>query len=116
MSSKPTRQEIISELWSRGSLLYKCHEVQKEMYNIFYNSPKNSTLVWLLARQSGKSYLLSILALEQALRKKNSIIKIVTDTKLHIKSIVEPIFKELLADCPDNLKPDYKVKDRKSVV
>lgn len=109
MSKELSRHEIIAELWARGNLLYKCHKVQKEMYNIFYDSAKNSTLVWLLARQSGKSYLLSILALEQALRKKNSIIKIVTDTKLHIKSIVEPIFKELLEDCPESLKPEYKI-------
>lgn len=108
MTNTLSKQDIIAELWSRGNLYWKCHEVQKEMYNLFYNSPKNSTLVWLLARQTGKSYLLSILAIEQALRKANSIIKIVTDTKLHIKSIVEPIFKELLADCPTNLKPEYK--------
>lgn len=108
MNNKLTKAEILSELWHRGSLIYKCHEVQKEMYKIFYDSEKNSKLVWLLARQSGKSYLLSILALEQALKKPNSIIKFVTDTKLHIKSIVEPIFRDLLKDCPDNLKPEYK--------
>ena len=108
MSNQLSKQDVIKELWNRGNLSWKCHAVQKEMYDLFYASPKNSTLVWLLARQTGKSYLLSILAIEQALRKKDSIIKIVTDTKIHIKSIVEPIFKSLLEDCPDNIKPEYK--------
>lgn len=108
--SKITKQEAISELWRRGDLSWKCHSVQKEMYNIFYSSPKNSILVWLLARQSGKTFLLSILALEQALRKSNAIIKMVTDTKLHIKSILEPIFIELLKDCPQELKPEFKTQ------
>lgn len=106
-----SKSEIKRELWHRGQLRWKCHKAQEEMYDLFYKSPVNSTLVWLLARQTGKSYLLGILALEQALRKGNSIIKIVTDTKLHIKSILEPIFRELLNDCPQSLKPDFKKND-----
>jgi hypothetical protein len=105
-----TKAEAIAEFWNRGNLKYKCHPIQKEMYNIFYEAPKHSTLVWLLARQSGKSYLLGILALEQAFRHANSIIKMVTDTKLHLKSIFEKIFEDLLADCPEKLKPDFKEK------
>lgn len=105
-----TPEQALSELWSRGNLNFKCHPIQKEMYKIFYDSPPHSTLVWLLSRQSGKSYLLAILALEQANRQSNSIVKLVTDTKLHLKSIFEMIFEELLIDCPENLKPDFKEK------
>lgn len=107
MSTEISKQAAKAELFRRGILKWKCHPVQKEMYDVFYNSPKNSTLVWLLARQSGKSYLLGILALEQAYRQSNSIIKLLTDTKLHIKSIFEKIFEELLSDCPEHLKPKY---------
>lgn len=99
-----------AELWRRGNLIWKCHPIQREMYQVFYGSPERSRLVWLLARQSGKSYLLAILALEQANREPNSIVKMVTDTKLHLKSIFEKIFDELLADCPENLKPEFKEK------
>lgn len=104
------KAEAKNELWRRGRLDWKCHPIQKEMYKLFYDSPKHSTLVWLLARQSGKSYLLAILGLEQALREGNSIIKMVTDTKLHLKSIFEKIFEELLVDCPPDVKPDFKEK------
>lgn len=106
-----TKKQLQDELWRRGVLVNYCHSVQREMYNTFYSSDKNSTLVWLLARQSGKSYLLAILALEQALRQKNSIIKVVTDTKLHMNSIFIPIMNELLEKCPEDVKPQYSKKD-----
>ncbi len=51
---KITKPQALALAWSRGNLFYKCHAVQKEMYKIFYDSCANSTLVWLLARQSGK--------------------------------------------------------------
>lgn len=104
------KEEALRELWRRGILVWKCHPVQKEMYEIFYNAPKRSRLVWVLGRQSGKSYLLSILALEQAIRESNSIIKFATDTKSHAETILLPIFNELLRDCPEDIKPEYRVK------
>lgn len=100
--------EAKNELWRRGNLKFKMHPVQKEMHDIFTQSKENSTMVWLLARQSGKSWLLAMIALEQAIKEKDSIIKIVTDTKVHIKSIFDKIFVELLADCPEDIKPEYK--------
>lgn len=105
-----SKKEALVKAWNKGFLKYKCHPIQTQMYDLFYSSAKNSILVWLLARQSGKSFLLGILALEQACKNPNSIIKIVTDTKLHIKSILEPIFNQLLEDCPEELKPDYKTQ------
>jgi phage terminase large subunit len=105
--SNVSKKEAISELWRRGNLKWKCHSVQKEMYERFYSAEKNSVSCWLLSRQSGKSYLLAILALEAALQKPFSIIKLVTDTKVHLKSIFEPIFNELLQDCPADVKPSY---------
>lgn len=108
--SKLTKQEINATLWHRGVLRHLCHDVQKQMYDIFYSSPERSNLVWLISRQVGKSFLLAILALEQALRKPHSIIKIATDTKIHIETIMEPIFREIFEKyhCPDDIKPEYK--------
>lgn len=104
---KINKSQAIAELWSRGELSWKCHAVQKEMRSVFYNADDNATLVWLLARQSGKSVELAILALEQCLRKPNSIVKLLTDTKLHAHNIFDPIFMMLLEDCPEHLKPTY---------
>lgn len=107
MSVKLSKREISDELWRRGILLHKMHSVQKEMYMLYENAEPRSTQVWLLARQSGKSYLLAIIALIEALRNPNSVIKLLTDTKIHVQMIFEPLFTQILEDCPEDVKPQY---------
>lgn len=77
------------------------------MYTIYKNSPDNSILTWLLARQSGKSYNLAIIGSMACLEKPNVIVKLLTDTKLHVKTIFEPIFRQIFEDFPEDLKPEY---------
>lgn len=102
-----TKNEIRSELWRRGILTYKMHSIQREMYDLYLKSAPRSTSVWLLSRQTGKSYCLALLALMEAIQKPNSIIKLLTDTKLHVQTIFEPLFREILEDCPDDVRPNY---------
>jgi PBSX family phage terminase large subunit len=102
-----SKKQIEDELWRRGILTHKMHTVQKEMFNIYLNAQPQSTLVWLLARQSGKSYLLAIIGLMHAIQNPNSIVKLLTDTKLHVQTIFEPLFREILEDCPEDVRPEY---------
>jgi hypothetical protein len=95
------------ELWRRNLIHYKFHAVQKELWELYSKSPEGSTLVWLLSRQTGKSFCLGLFAVIQAQTKPNSIIKLLTDTKLHARTIFEPIFREIFEDCPEDLKPEY---------
>lgn len=111
MSNKLTKQQVKDELWRRGELGWKCHKVQLEMRDIYYKSEGNTTHVWLLSRQTGKSYLISLIAIEQALRTSNAVVKILTDTKIHVEKIIVPIFNELLQDCPEDVKPEYLKSD-----
>jgi len=104
---KLTKQEVKDELFARGELGWLCHSVQKEMYKTFYAAPPHTTLVWCLGRQSGKSFLLGILGIEACLKKPNSIVKLLSDTKTHIESIIIPIINQLLEDCPEYLMPEY---------
>ena len=104
---KTSRQDIIAELWRRGRLEYKMHSVQKEMHEIYNHAPKNSVLVWLTSRQLGKTTMMALLATMACIKKANSIVKIVTDTKVHAQMILEPKFIEILEDCPEDLKPTY---------
>lgn len=102
-----TKTDIQNELWRRGVLTFKMHVVQKEMFELYLKADEQSTLVWLLARQSGKSYLLAIIALMEAIQTPNSIVKLLTDTKLHVQTIFEPLFREILEDCPEDVRPEY---------
>lgn len=95
------------ELWRRGLIHYKFHSVQKELWDVYSNSSEGSTMVWLLPRQMGKSFCLGLIATIQCNSKPNSIVKLLTDTKLHAKTIYEPIFREIFEDCPEDLKPEY---------
>ena len=108
--SKISRQEAIKELWRRGELSWKLDGVQKQMHKSFYES-KFKTHTWLLARRSGKTFLLCILALEQCIKTPNSIVKFVSPTKLQVNNNVRPLFKTILGDCPEDIKPEFRTKD-----
>lgn len=110
MNNKISRAEAVKELWRRGELSWKLDSVQKEMHRRFYNDGFK-TNTWLLARRSGKTFLLCVLALEQCIKVPNSIVKFVSPTKLQVNNNVRPIFKFLLQDCPEDVKPDFKTKD-----
>lgn len=109
--AKVNKKAITAELWRRGLIHYKMHSNQREMYEIFKTAPDNSTMVWLLARQSGKSYCLGLIAVMECLAKPNSIVKLLTDTRIHAKTIFYPIFREIFDDCPADLKPEYVKSD-----
>lgn len=102
-----SKSEIIAALWRRGNLEFKMHSVQKEMWERYKSAESNSTSVWLLARQSGKSYCLAIIALIEAINNPKCIIKMLTDTKIHMEDVLIPIFEEIMEDCPEDLKPTY---------
>lgn len=110
MNQKLTKKQIIDELWRKGVLSFKLDKAQKELYDLFYSSDFK-VHTWLLARRSGKTYTLCVLALEQCLKKPNSIVKFVSPTKLQVNNNVRPLFRKLLEDCPDDVKPEFKEKD-----
>jgi hypothetical protein len=102
-----TNAALVREAWRRGLLDYKMHSIQREMYEKYKNAAPNSTSVWLLARQTGKSYGLGLIAIMEAIKNPKCIIKVLTDTKLHMEDVLIPIIEEILLDCPEDLKPTY---------
>jgi len=102
-----SKQNVKDLLWRRGELEFKLHKLQKEMLDIMRAAPAHSTLVFLCSRQTGKTWMLGTLALMQCIKHPNSVVKILTDTKLHMRSVLEPKMREILEDCPDDVKPIY---------
>lgn len=105
-TSKITKQQALFELWRRGDLSWKLHKGQKELYDMYYNGNMRQ-MTWLLARRSGKTYCLVLLAIEQCLRNPNSIVKFLAPTKTQLDTNLRPIFKKILADCPTEYSPTY---------
>src|ERR1041385_8010535 len=108
--NKPSKLEAIAIAWRRGQLSWKLDTCQKQLYKQFYESP-HQMQTWLLARRSGKTFCLCILALEQCIRHPNSIVKFVAPTKIQVNNNVRPLFKEILKDCPEDIRPEFKGKD-----
>jgi len=92
------------ELWRRGILGWKLDPFQKELYQKFFSSPEKIQVV-LCSRRLGKTYAVFTIAIEQCLKKPNSIVKILAPTKLMIDDIMTSLFPMILSDCPETLKP-----------
>src|SRR5688572_23925913 len=107
-----SKEAIVRELWIRGDLESLFSPVQKELFDIYQGSEDNSTLVWLLARQTGKTYALALIAMMTAIKNPKCIVNILTDTKLHMEEIILPKFEEIFDNlkipCPEDLKPRYE--------
>lgn len=111
MSEPISRRDAIAELWDRGVLKWKLHDPQKEINNAIDTSPKRIIVV-VSSRRIGKSYMLLIKAIEECLSKDNSIVKYICPKQNMLKKILNPMMKEILTDCPIDIRPKYKTNDR----
>lgn len=107
MIEQYSKEQIQRELWRRGDLQFIMTPVQRELYDTYLNADPNSTLVWLLARQTGKTFCIALIALMECIKNPKSSVNILTDTKLHMEEIIIPKFEEILASCPEELRPNY---------
>jgi hypothetical protein len=107
-----SKNEAVDELWRRGIIApWKLDSCQKQLYALFKNA-KYRKVVWNCSRRLGKSYTLLIIAIEYALQNENSQIKYACFTALAAQKIILPTIREILKDCPEDLKPNY-VKQEK---
>lgn len=108
-----TREEAIAELWRRGSLRFKLYADQREVYDFvraFLDSPATQyEQFWLdISRQWGKTFLGVLVADECARRNPGWAIRYVSYSRRGLQDFVLPNFATLLADCPRELKPEFK--------
>ncbi len=111
-------------LWKAGRLAYKLHAGQKEIYDQFraWEAHSQATrargekvdglfpriFVMDCARRFGKDVLSIIISLENALRQPNGVFIYATAFGKDIQEIVIPLFSQIVADCPPNMRPTYK--------
>jgi hypothetical protein len=108
--SAVSKQEIREQLWRVGELSWLLDVNQKAMRSL-YKESKHKVQTWLLARRSGKSYALCVLALEQCFKKPGSIVKFLSPTKMQVMTNLRPLFKQILESCPQDIKPEFRGKD-----
>lgn len=110
---KIDKKFAIESLWRRANLSWILDSNQKSLYEMFHENPI-TVQTWLLARRSGKSFSLCVLAIEYCLKHPNSVIKYVAPTKDQVENFILPIIDVdiLSKGCPDDLKPTY-IKQKK---
>ncbi len=103
----PTRDEVVSELWHRGKAgLAILSPAQKRIQAVFNAKADRSTSIEC-SRQLGKTFFGCYLADETARNNPGAQIRLGTAFEVDIESIVVPNFKNVLASCPDAIKPKY---------
>lgn len=99
------------KLWRMGNLEWKLKGIQKEMRDAVYSS-KGKKTVFLCARRLGKSFTMMLIAVEYCVKNPNTIVKVLFPKKKDAKQVVREQMKEILKDCPDDLRPDWKEQDK----
>lgn len=106
-------QEIIdarARLWFMGNLEWKFDVTQKRMYDFWKGTPKKTSVI-NCSRRLGKSYFLTVLAIQQCLQNPKSIVKFLQPEQKMIRMNIAPLMREILSDCPPELKPTFKTQD-----
>lgn len=106
MSAEQLIDHARAALWARGNLGYKLHAAQAELRARYQHSSSRIT-AWNIARRFGKSTLLCMLAVEHALTTHNGRVVFAAPTREQARDIVSPIFRHVLEDCPEHLRPRY---------
>lgn len=100
--SPDQKADAIKELWRMGVLSWKLKGVQKNMYKTFTESTQQKT-IFLVSRRTGKTFSTLIIALEMCLKNPNTMVKYLCPKLKDAKTIIRPIMRTLLEDCPSDV-------------
>lgn len=102
-------------LWRSGNLRYLLNPAQRKVYDLYRgdSADRSKGRIWYLniSRQFGKSYTMCVLALEECLRIKGAQVKYAAQDQKNARAIVFPQMEKLLADCPSDLRPEFRGQD-----
>lgn len=102
-------------LWRQGRVVdFLLDANQKEVYSTFKNN-NIKTQVVVLSRQSGKSYGLSTIAVQECLARPNIIVTYVAPRLNQVKKIAKVTLREILKTCPKDLQPTFNKQDNQYV-
>jgi hypothetical protein len=110
---KLTKQEVQKELWKRGELSWLLYDYQRPVYKALRSAMERGDLKFVLniSRRFGKSTILSLLAIEQALKKPKSQIRYAAPTGKELKKAIMPIMGIFFDTAPPEIKPKFNSQD-----
>jgi hypothetical protein len=98
-------KEQLGLLWSGGMLDYLLRPEQLR-FKSEIERPDKQLIVANVSRRWGKSYSSVVYCMEQALRSKQKI-RFAAAYQTDLVEFILPAFHQILADCPEHLKPEY---------
>lgn len=96
-------------LWINGWLDWKMHRGQWAIEKKFRSSV-GKLFVLDISRQFGKSTWLAKIAIETAIREKNSRIRVGAAFLTDVEQFIIPAFEFLLEDCPEEIRPKWNAQ------
>lgn len=100
-------EEAVAELWRRGSLNHKRHATQRRIKRAIDASSHQSHYL-LCSRRLGKTYELVLEAFETCIQKPGSRVLFLAPWARNASEISEDTAVQILADCPPDLRPEFK--------
>ena len=101
------RQAAIQAAWKTGNLRYKLRPSQRIIYDTRQGISHSRKFVNCCGRGWGKSYLLFLFCVESAFKHPGTDSVFVAPVQRKVSEYLEPIAREVLKDCPQDIKPDW---------
>lgn len=99
------------EAWRIGELSWKLKGKQKEVYKLIKEDESDTSCV-LISRRFGKSFINCVLAVEICIQNDNAIVKYACPKQRMVTTIIKPIMRIILADCPSEMKPTWNSQEK----
>lgn len=96
--------------WRAGLISWKLDACQRSIYEQYLGAP-GRVFVLNCSRRLGKSYWLVLTGLEYALQHHHSQIRLAAPTAKQCKTIVMPLLRKILTDCPKDMAPEFVHQD-----
>lgn len=103
-------RNALRQAWSRGKLRYKLDPNQKKVWDLIESS-EGGSFYFNKPRRVGGSYLLCLRAISKALSKPHAQIKYAAPTAKAVRKIIQPNFRKILEDCPEDLRPKWSTME-----
>lgn len=93
--------------WTKGDLWYKLDGNQLRAYRLIRAAMEKPFAQFILnwARRTGKTFILCLIAVEDAIRATRRRFNIAAVTRNSLAQFIWPMFISMLQDCPHNLRP-----------
>ncbi|WP_448191268.1 terminase large subunit domain-containing protein [Azospirillum sp. sgz301742] len=105
LKPKIPKSAIVKELWKRKNLRFILRPHQLPIYEFFHSNDQNQ--LWNIARQTGKSTSLCLLAVEHCILFPGHFVRFFAPSTKQAREIVEQNMPVILETCPQDMLPVY---------